>query len=241
MGLAVTVEQLLPGEARFCSARADALAEMLNHAVRDVEFRVLGPAVVLLGLTDLILPQRFAVSRAGVLLVGGAIGDVTVDNDQGRPVVALEKSIDGAGQHLLIIGVADAGDVPAVGDEAGGNILAESQSRVALDGDLVVVINPAEVGELEMAGERGSLAADSLHHAAIPAHGIYLVVEEFKARAVEIGSRPAPGDGHTHAGGHALAQRAGCGFCPGGPMVLGVAGTLAVQLAKAADVIELDR
>ena len=67
-------------------ARADARLEMLAHAVGNEELRVLGPAVVALGQPDLLLAQRLAVRRAGVLLVRRAIGDVAVDDDQRRPI-----------------------------------------------------------------------------------------------------------------------------------------------------------
>jgi hypothetical protein len=216
------------------------MAEVFEHTFRDVEFGVLRPAVIPFGVTDLVIAKRFAVGGAGVLLVGSAVGDVAVHDDQSRPVAGFEKGIEGAGQHLLIVGIADAGDIPAVGDEAGGDILAEGQSGVALDGDLVVVVNPAQVGELEMAGQGSGLAADSLHHAAVAAHGVNLEVEQIKLRPVEILGHPAAAQRHAHARGHTLAERAGGGLGTGGPVVFGVAGTLAVKLAKAPDVIELD-
>jgi len=55
---------------------------------------------------------------------------------------------EGARQHLQIVGVADAGDVPAVPQEARGHVLAERQGGVTFDGDAVVIIDPAQVGEL---------------------------------------------------------------------------------------------
>ena len=43
--------------------------------------------------------------------------------------------------------------IPTVADESGGHIFRKSQSRIAFDGDVIVVVNPAEIGEAEVSGE----------------------------------------------------------------------------------------
>ena len=86
----------------------------------------------------------------------------------GRSLVFL-KVFEARREHLLIVGVADAEDVPAVAEEARGHVFAEGQRGVALDGDVVVVVDPAEVGELEVPGQGRGLAADAFHHAAVAA------------------------------------------------------------------------
>ncbi len=141
---------LHPGLARLLTSLPDAVGEVLGHFVRDEELRVLGPAVVPLRRTDLVLSERLAVRRARVLLRGRAPADVAVDDDQGRAVVLLLERLEGSGQHLEVVRVTDPGDVPAVGDEARGDVLGEGERRVALDRDLVVVVDPAEVRELEV-------------------------------------------------------------------------------------------
>ena len=70
----------------------------------------------------------------------------------GRSVVLLNV-LKARCEHLQIVGVADARDVPAVADEARGHVFAEGQRGVAFDGDVVVVVDPAQVRELEMAGQ----------------------------------------------------------------------------------------
>src|SRR5262249_45643947 len=150
------------------------------------------------------------------------------------PVARVEEGSEGPRQHLLVVGVADAGDVPAVADEAGGHVVAEGQFRVPLDGDVVVVVDPAEVGELQVAGERGSLGRDAFHHAAVAAQGIDVEVDQvLEPGPVEVGGLPAAGDGHADAGGQALAERAGGGLDAAGPAVLRVAGAAAVDLPEA--------
>jgi hypothetical protein len=80
-----------------------------------------------------------------------------------------------------VVGVADAQDVPAVAQEPGRDVLGEGDARVAFDGDVVVVVNPAEVVEAEMAGERRRFRRDAFHHAAVAADRINVVIEDLEA------------------------------------------------------------
>ena len=48
---------------------------------------------------------------------------------------------------IEIVGIADAQHVPAVGQEPRGDVLGEGDVGLALDGDVVVVVDPAEVVE----------------------------------------------------------------------------------------------
>ena len=179
---------------------------------------------------------------AGVLLVRRAVGDVAVHDDQRRPVARAQEGAEGPRQHLQVVGVADAGDVPAVADEARGHVVAEGQRGVALDGDVVVVVDPAEVGELQVAGERGRLGRDAFHHAAVAAQGVDVEVDQvLEAGLVEVGGHPAAGDGHADAVGQPLPERAGGGLDAAGPAVLRVAGTAAVELPEALDRLQRHR
>src|SRR5580704_13186950 len=65
----VAGEQRLPVGARFLAARAEIGGEILVHAVRYQELRVLGPAVVALGGFHFLDAERLAVDTGGVLLV----------------------------------------------------------------------------------------------------------------------------------------------------------------------------
>ena len=79
---------------RLLSAPADAVLKMLAHAVRHQEFGVLGPAIAALGETYLLLAERLAVGGAGVVFMGGAVADMTLDDDQGRHIVGSLEDID---------------------------------------------------------------------------------------------------------------------------------------------------
>src|SRR5207248_10658209 len=49
------------------------------------------------------------------------------------------EGLHGPAEHAEVVGIADARDVPAVGDEARRHVLAEGNVGVALDADVVVV------------------------------------------------------------------------------------------------------
>src|SRR4029453_15055278 len=119
-----------PGSVQRQAARPDALLEMFESPVGDQELRIRRPAVVTLRQPDLLLAQRFAVRRAGILLVRRTVGDVAVHDDEGWSIARAPERRECTLEHLQVIGVADARDVPAVTDEACGHVIAERQRRI---------------------------------------------------------------------------------------------------------------
>jgi hypothetical protein len=239
-GPAVAGPERLPGGARLGAACAERLGEALFDAVGDQEVRVLRPAVGPLGQPHLFLAQRLAVRGGGVGLVRRAIADDAPDADQRRPIRSRLEPLDRAGHRRAVVGVFDAERTPAVALEAFGHVLGERDVGVAFDRDGVVVVDPAEVGELEMAGDRGRLARHTLHHVAVRADGVDVVVEKLELRRVEPGRQPALGDRHADRVAAALAEWTGGDLDPGRMAVFRVARTDAAQLPKALDVVEAD-
>ena len=185
---------------------------MFAHPVGDEKLGVLGPAIGALGKLHLFLAQGLAMGGRRIDLVRRAIADVAVEDDQGRPALGRPKDRERILDPLEVIGIADPQHVPVIGEKAGRDILGEGDARVALDGDVVVVVDPAEIVEAEMPGQRGRLGADALHQAAVAAHRIDAVVEDLEARPVVARAQPLARDGHADAGGDPLAQRAGGRF-----------------------------
>src|SRR5262249_37564058 len=103
------------------------------------------------------------------------------------------------------------------------------------------VVDPAEVVEAEMAGERSRLSAHAFHQAAVTAHGVDVVVEQLKARLVVAAGQPPARDRHTNAGGDPLAQRSRGGLDTRYQVILWMARRLAVELAEMPNVVERDR
>src|SRR5438552_8668646 len=134
--------------------------------------------------------------------------------------------------RIEIVRVPDPQYVPVIALEARGHVLRECKTRWAFDRDVVVVVNPAEVVEAEMACQGRSLRCHAFHQTAIAANHVHVVVEEIEARLVIATGEPLAGDRHADTGRHALPQWPRGGLDAGNPMVLGMAGCLAVQLTE---------
>ena len=166
---------------------------------------------------------------------------MAVEDDEGGPASGLLKDLERVCDPIDVVGVGDAQHVPPVGQEPGGDILGEREVGAALDGDVVVVEDPAEVIEAQVAGERCRLGADAFHQAAVAADGVDVVVEHLEAWFVVAIGEPPLGDGHADAGRDALAQRAGSRLHTRDQSVLRMPGSLASKLTEVADVVERDR
>src|ERR1044072_4166515 len=220
------------------SAPADPGGEALVAPSGDGELGVLGPAVGALGLPRLLLAERGAVDLGCVVLVRRAPADVAVDDDDGWPSLLRLELLEGARDQLGVVGAPDPGHVPAVALEAGGNVVFVGELGFAVDRDLVVVVDPAEVVELEVAGDRGSFTRDALHQTAVAADRVNVEVEEGGAVA---GPLPLRGNRHPDRGRDSLAERSGGRLDPGGPAVLGVTRSARAELTEALYVPQRDR
>src|SRR5262249_18856496 len=159
------------------SAGADAGREVLGHSLGYEELRVLGPPVRALAQNDLVLAERLAVGRRGVLSVRGAVSDVTVEDDERGTPRRLAEDAERMLDPVDVVRVTHAQNVPSVAHEPSGDVLGERDPRVALDGDVIVVPDPAEVIEAEVAREGRGLRRDALHQTAVAADGVDAVIE----------------------------------------------------------------
>ncbi len=166
---------------------------------------------------------------------------MAVHDDQRRPIGRRLERPERPLQHLQIVRVADPSHVPTVPDEARRHVLAERQCGRPFDRDPVVVVDPAEVRKLQMAGQRRRLRRHTLHHATVSRQRVDVKVEHLEARPIEVRAHPAPGDRHANAHRHALTQRTRRRLDARRPAVLRVAGRPAVQLPETLDVLHLHR
>ena len=170
-----------------------------------------------------------------------APGDHTLDDDHRRLAGLGLERLQRRGQCVEVVGVVDVLHRPAVALEPLRDVLGERQLGAALDGDLVAVVDPAQVGQLEMTGQRRRLGADPLHQAAVAADRVDVVVEQRVVGLVEGRRLPLAGDGHAHAGRDAGAERARGALHSGRPPVLRVPGALGVQLPELLQVLQRHR
>ena len=160
--------------------------------------------------------------------VARAVPDDRLDRDERG--LALDR--DGRGdrrvQLVQVVAVRDGRGLPAVGLVALDPVLGERDLGVAVDRDVVVVVEEHQVVEAQMPGQRRGLARHALHQVAVRDDH-----EHPEPRRIAV---PRPevltGDGHTNAGGGALAQRAGGGLDPLGVAILGMARRAAAPLPE---------
>jgi len=202
----------------------------------DEKGRLGGPAQVLLGEAHLLLAQGSAMGFGPVLLVGAAVGQVRAGHDERGAGVSLGGA-DGGGDALQVVSV-HALHVPAVGLEAPAPVLGEGQVGAALDGDAVVVVEVDELAQAQVAGQRGGLGGDAFHQVAVADDGVDVVVNDLVAGAVEAGGQVGLGDGHAHAVGEALPQRAGGGLHAGREAVFGMAWSAAAPLPEVHELLQ---
>src|SRR5262249_45753111 len=138
-------EERGPPASSRSAAGAHAGGEVLPDAVGDQELCVLGPSVKALAEADLLVTERLAGGRGGALLVGRAVADVAVEDDQGGTPLRRAEDRERVLDAIEVVCVAHAEDVPAVPQEAGGDVLREGEARLPFDRDVVVVVDPAEV------------------------------------------------------------------------------------------------
>src|SRR6516225_5520397 len=94
----------------------------------------------------------------------------------GRSLVFLNV-LNARSKHLQVVSIANARHVPAESDEARRHIIAVRERRVSLDGYVVVIVDPTEIVEIEVSCQRGCLAGDPFHHAAVAAQRVNVIVE----------------------------------------------------------------
>ena len=235
----VGLEALVPLGLGGDTALLDALEELVDLG-RDRERLLVGPAERLLGELDLFLAERSAVGGGVVLLVRAAEADVRGQDHERWPVGdrlrLLERGLDPLERGVDLEPV----HRPSVRLEARPHVVVEGEIRRSLDRDRVVVVDPDQLAEAEVAGERSGLARDSLLHVAVAGDEERVVVDDLLRRPVE--RRREVGFGEREADGvaDALAERSGRDLDPDGVAELGVPGRPALPLPELLDVVEAE-
>src|SRR5215831_4625379 len=163
---------------------------------------------------------------------------MAIEDDERRTLLRFAKDFESLLDTLEVIGVTDTQDIPAVSQKSSLDILGESDARLTLDRNVIVVIDPAEVIETQVAGERRCFRRNSFHQAAIAAHGVSIVIKDIKARSVVTMGEPFLGNCHSHTRGNTLPKRTGRSLHARNPMILRMPRRFAVEPAKVANIIK---
>src|SRR5262249_6284520 len=138
-------------------------------------------------------------SGAGILLMRRAKPDVAVDNNKRWRIVATLECLQRLCQLLCVVGIVDPVHDPVIPAKPRRHIFTESEVCLSLNRDPVAVVDPAQIPELKMAGDRCGFARDALHHVAVATQRINLETKRRGVRPVEVPPEPATRDGHADA------------------------------------------
>src|SRR5439155_3207522 len=210
--LRVGVEQFFPSVAKLAAAFPDSLLKVFADSVRYQKLGILRPAIEFLYQPHFLFPKRLAMSFIRILFVRRAVADMAIHNDQRGPVFGLQKIDAGIRKRVEIVSVVYASDVPAIPEKPFTDVFCERNVSRTIERHTIVVVDPAQIGQLQMSRERCRLGTHPLHHVAIAAHGIDVVIENLKAGTVVVRCQPVRSNCHSHAIGDTLAERTGCGF-----------------------------
>ncbi len=238
MGRFVQGEFGRPIGVQAAPAGPDVFGEMLAYAVRHQERLVLGPTIRAFGQADFFVAQRRSVRFVRVGFVRRSVSDNAPHDNQRRAVVAGAERGESCFQSRHVVRVLDRHRVPSQTVEPRGHILTECQVGVAFDRDLVVVVDPTEIGQLQVPRDRSRFAADAFHEVPVAAQRVHIVTEQVETRLVIACGEPLPGHGHAYAGADALTQRPGRHLDSRRFAILRMPGAGATQLTKVAKVVQ---
>ena len=179
-------------------------------------------------------PCAFDVLR----LVGAGSAMIGAEGHECRTGGLGTRRLERVGDGAEVVAVADPDDVPAVGLEPPRHVLAEGERRVAVDRDVIVVVDQRQLAEPEVAGDRGGLARDALHEVAVADEGPGAVVDDAVARPIEVLGEESLGDRHADRVADALAQRPGGRLDARRVAPLGMARRLRAPLPERAQLVE---
>src|SRR5436305_10497397 len=141
---------------------------------------------------------------------------MAIHDDQGGPVFGLQKIDAGIRKRVEIVSVVYVSDVPAIPEKPFADIFSERNISRTIERHAIVVVDPAQIREFQMSGERRRLGAYAFHHVAIAAHGIDVVIENLKAGAVVVSCKQVGTVAHSTLVSTAWPSGPGLGFMPAG-------------------------
>ena len=138
-------------------------------------------------------------------------------------------------RHLLGIMAVDLTHRPVVGGDTLHDVVGDGERGVAVDRNIVLVVQNRELRQTQMTGEAERLVADALHQVAVRADDPGAVIDQ---RFAEPRREDALGERHADRGRQALAERACRGLDRRVLAKFGMAGGGGVQLPKRLQLID---
>ena len=118
---------------------------MVVDPLGDEKLRLFRPSIAALGKTDLLVAERFAMGLGGILLVRGTVTDVAVNHDEGGTAIRILEYLKSLLDTINVVGIPHPQNVPPIAQEPSSDVLCKGNSGAPLNGDVVVVVDPAEI------------------------------------------------------------------------------------------------
>src|SRR6185437_10658977 len=128
------------------------------------------------------------------------------DLNETWPAGLLAGCLNGSTYSPYIITVLQHLDMPAIGFEPFSDVLPEGDIGIALDADVIVVIEIDDITQTEMTGKGSRFGRHAFHHISVAADGVDRVVEDIVTGFIETCRETLLRDGHADAVCESLAQ-----------------------------------
>ena len=96
-------------------------------------------------------------SSTGVLFMWRTVTNMAINNDQSGTIFGLLKIAIGIAEHLQIVGIGNVSDVPSISLKTQAHVLAERPVRGTIQSYVIVIVNPTEIGKLQMSSQRSCM------------------------------------------------------------------------------------
>jgi hypothetical protein len=199
-------KEVRPSVTGLLTTCANPSRKVFIDPIRNEKLGILRPSVTAFGETDLIVAERFAMGGGGVLLVRGTVPDVAVQHDERGTALRIFEDLESVLDPVNVVRIADPQNVPPITQEPSCDVLCKGNPRAPFNGNVIVVIDPAEIVKPKMGGQRCRFGRNALHQTAVSANGINVVIKNLKARPVVTVGEPLLGDAHSDARGNTLPQ-----------------------------------
>ena len=210
----------------------DTLSALMNKATNDASASSSELTSQLNDLTGRVDSAREAVDTLIDKAVNGFdIGTQTI-NITNLTKLTGQGTINGSGNGINIVSVLNIYNLPAAGGVTGSHILGEGHIDIALNGDIVFIVEHYKLAQLESASKRCRLLLDSLLKTAVAHQNIGVVIHHREPGLIELRSQMAFRNRHTNGIGNALTQRTRGGLYAVRVAVLGVSRSLAAPLTE---------
>ena len=166
---------------------------------------------------------------------GGAVADLGMADDDRGLIGAGFRLFYRVGHRFDVVGIGDEIDVehlPILRREPRAHVFLEGDVRVALDGDVVVVVDENELAQRVRARKGAGLVGNPFLETAVAAQHVRIVIHHGEAGLIVFCGQMRLCERHAHAVGDALAERARRRFHACGMAVFGVTGGPGAELAE---------